>query len=144
MFGSSFISAALWHRVQIPYLFYYSLASCPDPLSFQRLSNIVSRSPFFLATLQHRVRVPYLFCCSLASCPDPHFFGDSPISCLHTFSFWWLSGIIFGSSIFLAELWHSVLIPYLFGNSPALCLNLLSFRQLYDIVSGSPIFSAAF
>ena len=74
VFGSSFFSTvlrhhvrilifstALRHRARIPYIFSGSPASCPDPLSFRQLSNIVFGSLIFSAALRHPVRIPYLF-----------------------------------------------------------------------------------
>ena len=144
MFGSPFVSAALRHRVQIPFHFGGSPTSCSNLLSFQWLFGIMSRSPIVLVALRHRVWIPFLFGGSPTLCPDP-------------LSFWRLSGIVFESFIisttlrhhvqisyhFGGYLWHRVRIPYRFGGSPASCPDLLSFQQLSDIVSGSPFFSKA-
>lgn len=53
VFGSPFVSVALWHCVWILYLFFFngSSALCSDPLSFCRLSSIVLGSLIFLAAL---------------------------------------------------------------------------------------------
>ena len=121
-------SAALQHRVRIPYIFDGSSALCPDPLYFQWLSGIVFRSPIFFTILwsespiipmapQHRVQIPFLFDGSPTLCSDP-------------LSFRQLSGIMSGSPIF-------------FGYSRGSCPDPLSFRRLSGIVYGFPIFSVA-
>ena len=99
---------------------------------------------------------PYLFCGSTALCPDPVLV--STILRHRTrilFSFQRLSGIVIGSLIVSAALWHHAQIPshfrwlfdivsgsHLFNGSPASYLDLLSFRWLSGIMPGSPIISA--
>lgn len=98
--GSPFSSMALWyhawilfllttfrHHTRIPFLFNGSLASCLDPLSFQRLSGIVSRSPFFLAAFRHYAQIPFLFDGFPAPCSDLYRFDDSLASCPDPFIF---------------------------------------------------------
>ena len=156
MSESLIVSVALRICVWIPYLFSNSLASCLDPLSFRRLSGIVSSSlivsatlrhlsgsPIFSMTFGHRVRIPYLFYGSSASCPNALSFlrfsnivSRSPI-------FWQLSYIMSRSFFFSTVLQHRVWIPYLFYGSLTSCLDPLSFRLLSNIVSGSPFFSTA-
>lgn len=134
---------ALWHCVRIPYLFSDSPTSCPDPLSFWQLSDIVLGFPFH--------------------------FDCSPLLCLDPFSFWRFSSIVPGSLFISAALWHRVRIPFFvstalrhrvqipfsfrrffdimprspfhFGGSSASCLDPLSFRRLSDIMFESPIIS---
>ena len=134
-------SAALRHRVRIPYHFGGSPASCSDPLSFQWLSNIVFGSPIDSVALWHRVRIPFLF-------------DSSPASYSGPLSFLWLFSIVSGSIFFSVALWNCVWISYLFSGSLASCPNPLSFRwlssivfwslsfwRLSSIVLGSPFFS---
>ena len=168
MSGSLIFSTVLRHHVWISYILGSSSTLCPDPLSFQRLSSIMSRSLLFSTALRHRVWIPYLFGGSLASCPDPlsfwwfsgiapgspFIFNGSPTSCPNPLSFQRLSGIVSGSVLFSEALQHRVWIPYCFGDSPASCLDLylfdssptscldpLSFQRLSAIVSGSSFFS---
>ena len=114
MFGSSIFSTALRHCVGIPFLFNDPPASCQDPLSFRRLSNIIFGTPFFSVALQYCVRISF-FSAALrhpASCSDP-------------LPFWQSSGIVSGSPIFSTALWQHARIPYLFSGSPTSCLDIL-------------------
>ena len=142
MFRSLFILAAPRHCVWIPFLLSGSPTLCPDPLSFLRLSSIVSRSPyrfnnfptlcpnplsfrrlsdivprslFVLVALWHHVRIPLHFSDSPASCPDPFSFQWlSNIVPESPCFFLWFSDIVSGSLYILAALWHRVQIFFLF------------------------------
>lgn len=133
----------LGHRAWIPYHFGDSPTSCPDPLLFQRLFEIMlGFPPIVSAALWHRVRIPYRF---------RRFFD-----------------IVLGSPIISVTLRHSVRIPYCFNGSPnvpecppivsetlrhcarisylfdgslASCLDPVLFQWLFDIVSRSSIIS---
>ena len=118
MSRSLIISAALRHRAHIPFLFGGSLASCPDPLSFQwlsniapeslfsfqRLSNITSESPIISAALQHRVRILSFLAALRHHARIPFYFR-------------WLSNIVSESPIFSTALRHHVWILFLFNGS---------------------------
>ena len=105
----SFFLGALRHCVRIPYHFGGFPTSCPGPLSFWLLSNIVSRSPIILMALRHCVQIPYRF-------------DDSPALCLNSLSLRRLFDIVSGSH-------------FLFNNSSTSCPDPLSFLWLFPIIS---------
>lgn len=142
--GSHIFLAALWHRVWIPSLFDGSLTSCPNPLYFRWLFDIVLESSIILAALRHHVRIFFLVDNSPASSPDPFSFLRLSNTVFWSLSFLWPSYIMFRSFFFSVALWHHVQIPYCFDGSPTLCLDPFSFRKFSSTVSGSLIFSTAF
>ena len=158
MSGSFFFSVVLRHRVQIPYSFGGSSTSCPDPLSFWWMSDIVPKFPFVSVAFRHHVWIslsfqqlfdiasgsPIVFDGSPALCPNPlsfrrlfdimprslYLFSGSPALCSNPF-------------IFSATFRHRVRIFFFFNNSPASCPDPLSFLQLCSIVLRSFLFSVA-
>ena len=98
------ILAAFQNHVWIPYHFGSSLASCPDPLSFRKLSGIVFGSPIFSMALWHCVGSPIILTVLRHHVLIPYLFGGSPTSCRDPLSFRRLSDIVSKSPIILATL----------------------------------------
>ena len=125
MHRSLIFSAALRHRVQIPYRFRNSSASCPDPFCFRWLSGIVPGSFSFQRFSDIVSESHFLFGGSLALCLNLLLFRRLSTSCSDPLSFQRLSSIMPGSLIFSMTLWHRAQIPYHFDGSPMSCPDFL-------------------